>query len=472
MTIAYRLPGNQMTINIDGAMLRAADDGFFRVDSGSRAEAVLLAGGAQLAPAGAIPGDSSDVGLTLPEVLAARSVVAGYSSDIYIGSRTGRKLVIWGDSTAAQNDASNSGYRYLGNAWVQKGLYCAGNPLDVVNVGGNSGLRTDQIIPNFAAQVSAYSPDYVLLPVCTNDLIQGYGNSAAINGLMTMVGLVESIGAVPILSCLTPGDTWASSSANRALWKTHNTLVRSIGAAMGYPVWDGSSAFAITAGEPDAIVGTNDGIHMNNTGTEYLAPVLGAFFKQHFPRRKLGSQLATGNLCTNPLLTGTGGAKQSGVTGVVPDGCTAAQVAASVSSVALRTDGGPGNWWQQSLTLAAGTGSVWYFGTATLAAAGLAVGDIVRASVDVELDNGSSGLHSIALNMSYTGGSQTLAMSNNDATNNGVAIIGAIKRQLATPKIAIPSGTTAIGMYLTVQTNTSAGSAVVRVGAPSIVKVS
>ena len=115
MTIAYRLPGNQMTINIDGAMLRAADDGFFRVDSGSRAEAVLLAGGAQLAPAGAIPGDSSDVGLTLPEVLAARGSVSQF-----LGINSGLALV---GSSTFDRDCTPASFLYqpvtFSDAWVE-----------------------------------------------------------------------------------------------------------------------------------------------------------------------------------------------------------------------------------------------------------------------------------------------------------------------------------------------------------------
>lgn len=405
---------------------------------------------------------------------ALQAMVAGEgkAATAYLLSKSTKKLLIWGDSMATQNDATNSGYDYLGNAFIWKGLHVAGNPLDVIYVGGNSGNRTDQIIANFASQVAAQSPDYVLILAGTNDLIQGYGNDYAINGVMQMVALVESIGAVPILWCLTPGDTWAANGTNRSLWITHNASLRSLASAQGLPIIDGSAAFATAAGQPDAIASTNDGLHPNNLASEYLAPVVGAFFAQ-MPRRRLYSPLAAGNAVANPLLAGTGGTKQSGVTGSVPDGCTASGVAASVSSVYTRANG-PGRWWQQVLTLNANQASVMYFSVATLATAGLAVGDVVRAVCDVEMDAGNSGLHSIRLVLQYVGGTPGSSNSTSDATNNGVGVVpgATYKRQLATAKKAIPAGTTSVNVYVIVQAQSSMGaSCTVRVGAPSAIKV-
>lgn len=400
---------------------------------------------------------------------------AGNAGGAAIYSKTGKRLVVWGDSTAEQNNPIASGYQVLGNAWVQKSLYAAGNPLDVVAVVGNSGFRTDQIIANFAAQVTANTPDFVMLPAGTNDLIQGYGNAAALTGIARMAALVESIGAVPILCALTPGDTWALP-ANRELWRAHNASLLALAVERNMLLFDASASFATTAGQPDAIAGTNDGIHPNNLACEYIAAAQGgAFFKRWARRALFNPAIAAANLVTNPYFTGTGGNKQSGVTGVVPDGCTATVVnPGAVSSVVARTDGGPGNWWQMELTMNAGTGSIMYLATASMATAGLAVGDTFRAVVDVEVDAGSTNLQFIQFIASFTGGNPSSAASNIDATNNGIAIVAGQKKkqQLRIPEKAIPAGTTVVSLYVYISPQAALqGRCTVRIGAGSAGKV-
>lgn len=63
----YRTLNNDTAINVDGVRLRAGDDGVFDVTSGSRSEAVLLAGGAVLA---------DGQGFTAAEVAAGKALVS------------------------------------------------------------------------------------------------------------------------------------------------------------------------------------------------------------------------------------------------------------------------------------------------------------------------------------------------------------------------------------------------------------
>jgi hypothetical protein len=229
----------------------------------------------------------------------------------------------------------------------------------------------------------------------------------------------------------------------------------------------------VSAGEPDALPGTNDGVHPNNLGCEYIARIGGAFFAR-WPRRALYRPTTTGNVASNPMLVGTSGSRQSGVTGSAPDGCTAAIVTpGAVSSVFARTDGGAGRWWQMDSVMNSGTGSVMYLATATMAAAGVAVGDTFRAVADVEILDGHTGIHSVQLVVQFSGGSPSTSSSNTDATNNGPALAPGGKRmQLRTPDAVVPVGTTAINIYVSISTITGQqGALSIRVGAPSGYKV-
>jgi lysophospholipase L1-like esterase len=396
------------------------------------------------------------------------------SSNAFWGQHTGRKLLVWGDSIANQNGLTSGAY--LGGAWVPLGLYYAGNPLDLVGVGGNSGLRTDQIIPTFAAQVAALSPDYVVICAGTNDLAQGLGATAALNGLMTMAALVESIGATPILMTLPPGETYVSASqAIRDSWVSFNAQVKAICADRRYPLLDAMHAYLDESSPLYApLPGHTDGaVHPYSRGAQAIGMMLGELLRG-LPRRSLfNPQTVAANVCTNPLLTGAGGTIPGGFSGSAPTGCQLSFSGGSgASSVVARADGGPGNWWQVAMSgSVAGNGADLIFPAASLATAGLAVGDVCRFVLDAEIDDGHSGVLCLNAGLRFLGTSNW-SYAYSAQSSNGSLRPGAQSLQFRVPEFVIPAGTTSLGLYLRVSCASGAViNATVRAGAVSGGKV-
>lgn len=409
------------------------------------------------------------------------SRVSGVSSlnlsELMTGRSSIRRLGVWGDSTAAQNSI-NAGIQYLGAAYVAQALFMAGNPMDLVFVSGNSGLRTDQIIPNFATQVAAYTPDAVLLPVATNDLLQGLGADYALQGVATMARLVESVSAVPILMTINSGESFSSDTIRRGVWSDYNARLRVMAAGNSWPLFDAATAYL----DPTSLTyaplpGYTDGaVHPRNKGGTADADVLASLLRT-LPKRQLAHAVdSVANVCSNVLLTGTTGTLQSGATGQAPTGCTLQSGGTgwtAQSSVKRRTDGGPGWWWEvasQQSSAAVG-GFNFIFPNRTLAEVGLVVGDAMRFVVDVEIDAGHSAVYTLRAGLRFNGGSTQWVYSQSPESANGTMRPGSLKQQARVVEIAIPSGTTSLGLYVNLIGAAGVGSSVVRVGNPSCTKV-
>jgi len=419
------------------------------------------------------------VGGSDPTSAQRAAMLAGMGQSIgatAAGRASVRRLLIWGDSTATMNalQTVTTSRLYLGTAWAQLGVYMARNRVDVVAVSGNSGYRTDQITPLFADQVAAHTPDYVLITAATNDLIQGLGAAYALRGVLQMAALVESIGAVPIVRTISPGGSFAASQALFQARREFNSLIDAAALQNGWPLFDTSLAYLDPASAVDApLSGYTDGaVHPLNKGAVVEAEILAGVLKG-LPRRELFNPTTTSNLASNPLMAGTGGTKPTGVTGVVPDGgnYTIGGGAACVSSIVPRTDGGPGDWWQSAMVIPAGGYITQIIGVVSMATAGIAVGDTLRAVCDIEvLDGHDGGVTGVDLRAKFNGATDPQwATSYSPATMSGPLRLGRFAAQNRVPELVVPSGTTSISLYANISGSNC--SLTTRVGAVSAVKV-
>lgn len=425
------------------------------------------------------PTTGLQIGGAAPNEQQRAAVRAGIGATIgasAAGRSSVRKLLIWGDSTAAMNSLQtvNTSRLYLGTAWAQLGVYMSRNRVDVVAVSGNSGYRTDQIAPLFAAQVAAHAPDYVLITAATNDLIQGLGAAYALRGVLQMAALVESIGAVPIVRTISPGGSFAASPELFQARRDFNALIASAALQNGWPLFDTSRAYLDTASAVDApMSGYTDGeFHPLNKGAVVEAEILADLLKG-LPRRELFNPTTTGNLASNPLMTGTGGTKPTGVTGVVPDGgnYNIGGGATCVSSIVPRTDGGYGDWWQSEMVIPVGGYVSQLIGVVSMAAAGIAVGDTLRAVCDIEvLDGHDGGVNSVDLRAKFNGATDPQwATAYSPASASGTLRLGRFAAQYRIPELVVPAGTTSISLYANISGANCA--LTTRVGAVSAGKV-
>ena len=397
--------------------------------------------------------------------MVAREVAQGVAREVAQGvvrGPSGVGLGVWGDSLADQADLDTTAtmVRYFGNNWVQAGLHIAEHPIDMVEVNGHPGLRTDQIIPLFGFDTN---PRYILLAAGTNNLIQGYTADSIAADFETMVSLCKGIGSTPVLTTVPCGETISGNASYRAEWLDLNAQLRAMGTAQNIPCLDFEQVYVdpATVGSTYApLAGYTDGtVHPANKGSikvgEALADWLATISARNF---------AAGitNLAANPTMTGTGGTL-NGATGQAPDGCVVSKSAGATvaSSVIARNDGGPGNWWQ-----AVASGSSTDFMSLILDAAGVAAssGETFRCMVDVEVDSPVNMLY-VSLKLRFIGSSGVIwSESFTPSSTAGTMLDPYPTMRFRVPEIEVPAGTTSVQPYLVFTAISASWSVTARVG--------
>ena len=186
----------------------------------------------------------------------------------------------------------------------------------------------------------------------------------------------------------------------------------------------------LTSGEGQAAAGlTVDGLHLSTQGAYLVGRVLAREWRRLYP---LGSGLPFGQaeragqagvnpaplLSTQPYFGGTGGTPGSGATGQIGTGWTTV-LAAGVSgaySKATTTgfggrsyaedDGPPAREWQQ--VVLSGTASSTADVILLRQTITPAIGDLLRAVAEIEVDPGTTGLSGIGLYMFHSGSGQQI----------------------------------------------------------------
>lgn len=368
-------------------------------------------------------------------------------------------LVIWGESLAAMcsvyQDATT--VRYLGNNWAAWGLHLAGWPCQLLNVGGHSGWRTDQVIPYFKSDVEAFAPGRVVIAIGVNNIIQGVSLSATMTDLQTMISLCRTIGAEPAICTVAPGESFAATTTLRDAWQRQNQSVRALCASQNIDCIEWEDAYLDPASANSApLSGYTDGsVHPNNRGAMMLGQRFASWLRYRYPQPVQLRSVSQGawNAISNPRMSGTAGTVSSGVTGQAPTGNTANKTAnlTVASSIVPRTDE-PGNWWQLAVTAATPNNTDTSYNLSnqlTISGSQFSVGDTVYGMCDLEMDTGGVGVALLDMRVRFWGSSgvtylQSLTLAS--ASGNIPGTWPSMRQK--TPEFAIPAGTTALQMYI------------------------
>ena len=226
---------------------------------------------------------------------------------------TGQKIVTIGTSLTdngyqdASESASTIGYtargydswvRLLTNQninWINKGV--AGNPISAITARISS-----DVIPE--------DPYAVIVEAGTNDSGQTY--ETITSNLETLYSAITDEGYVliPLTIAMREATEWSDTIRDKML--DVNTWIKA-----NYPHAIEVNEFFTSGGRP--ITGyTDDGTHFTNEGAFQAAKPLLSFVNTRTRETDVISNGTAVN--TNPNLTGTGGSKDSGITGTVPDG--------------------------------------------------------------------------------------------------------------------------------------------------------
>lgn len=285
----YRSLNNDTEINVDGVRVIASTDGTFNAATGSRLEAVLLAGGAL----------SADATLT-PAAAAAAQAAFGGATPV---SSPRPFLVSFGDSIASQDrpQALSNGAPLAISpmTWVNALTHCAFDllgptqtaytPDGAQNVAGqifengvmgySGGLITqfmasniDRFLGYVAAQLPAGRTAYVMLGGGMNDFNNNdlVAHDATVYALyLPMVEKIIARGWVPILKCgeQSININTANKLRNRAAWRDR---LLNLGVQRSIPVMDVGTAFRKYAAgvsyERMTRGATGDEVHPNSMG--------------------------------------------------------------------------------------------------------------------------------------------------------------------------------------------------------------
>ncbi|WAR43599.1 SGNH/GDSL hydrolase family protein [Methylomonas rapida] len=215
--------------------------------------------------------------------------------------------------------------------------------------------------------------------------------------------------------------------------------------------------------DPDVLTGAAkstlavDGLHPDLPGAFLIAQTAASVLDPYLPNKSplfgiaaLGTADETA-IDPNSINIGTSGAKGANVTGNVANGFsirTTANGGTAVASKVARTDG-PG-YWQQVVWTPDGAGKLLDFysnGSAIALNAGFAIGDVVQYLCEIEVDAGSNpaNVHYPYILITFAGANKTAKGFTTNSIHPALNKAG-WRGVIATPKMAIPDGTT--GIYI------------------------
>lgn len=362
------------------------------------------------------------------------------------------------------------------------------------NVYATSGYKVSDIIAaGYHTSAAAANLDIVIVHAGTND-VATVGSSTTTAGLQVIYENLLASGAivvaVPVLPQASASSTARLRRAAINLWireycRSHKRMIL---ADPRPQITDATSS----TGEPVSGM-LYDGLHPNAKGAYYIAQAIIASLTNYIlPFDGRFSDVndvydATnnpyGNLLTNGMLNGTGGAVSgTGRSGTVADSWTFANATsigsvgtlAAVASKVARTDGETGYWQQFAYTGTPGALFTDYFRNTTAVSAGYTAGvDYVYMTADYEVDASSAGLLQVG-GYAFSAGAATNPSRLDPVYDTSadvyppVAIAGVVK----TEPFLIPASATSISGYIAISHKASvAASSTIRVGKIELRKV-
>lgn len=383
----------------------------------------------------------------------------------------GNSAVVIGDSLATQDKRLTSGgyYTQSGNGVFSQINARMRQFFKLKNVGGYSGRTLGTVISFFDVDVAPFMPDYLfVIGSIENDIFAGTPAATIVSNVNTLIDRCQSLGIRLVIMGTPPGGTQLTTNArsqayidlNRTLANTMRSKKNVLFLRADYQYYDVanlvkpsplSGGFSDGAWHPYA----RGACILADSFTKDIAEFVGISYDP-FDTAWFTGATGISALVGNPFNQGSQVAS-GGLTGFVPGaGVTFSKTGtgSGVASVVARTDK-PGNWCKVAYS-GPTTNPVWQTDflrgetpTVSLATAGLAVGDFVTGLWEVCTDGNVAGL--MGANVFIIFGNSTGVgrvygnYQNSGAVPNTPMLSTPITPQvLATPKIAIPPGTTTL----------------------------
>lgn len=387
-------------------------------------------------------------------------------------------IVLAGDSIAALDNidtTSLAGFSKLPArgvfAWTN---YLLNQRFRVVNRAGVSGNKTSDLLARLGTDVIAYRPKYCWLIIGANDVTNDIAAATTILNFQAIFSQLIAANIVPIVN-LVPPSTSISTNARAAAWVTVNQFIRDYARGMngtvggkvgGIIVLDTEWVYLDTANTyPQPLAGYTDGVvHPYTKGSYAWAKQAASILDPIIPKVPIFDSASkptysTGDaaLIANPTMLGTGGTKNTGVTGSLADSWTATimnSFGTAVASKVARTDG-PGSWQQVAFTGSASfagvdTGCQLTSSTISLPA-GVAIGDTVACFVEYQMDASPTLYLGTEVRMRFNGATAPQWVTA-PAWETSAEYVPLAQDQaggfIATGETVIPAGTTGISVFI------------------------
>jgi len=349
----------------------------------------------------------------------------------------GNRTAILGDSIAiGEDDFANPSFPP--SSWFNRLCQASGQRMRFYVQAGVRGNTTAQMLARVQTDVIAYSPDWCIVPLTTNDASVTAVATVKANYAAIIDALVAA-GVRPICATMTPSDTAGKLSDTCTL----NTWLVEWASRRGYPVWDLYGILADPADGTYLAANQYDGTHPSEAGYEAIVAALTSLIPAEMKYSPILANVDNDptNLVTTPLfLSNSGGTPTNWVklgTGT-----------ATVSGAA------PVGNWAQLVTTGSDTA---YFAQAINS--GWSVGDRLRLAC--RWQHVDAGVASSILAV-LTGGTPNTAK----ATYNHVEVVTGTAGRIAYLEFVVPTGTSAVQFRMS-----QTGAGTVRYAQPTLVNM-
>jgi lysophospholipase L1-like esterase len=353
------------------------------------------------------------------------------------------EIVIFGDSITELCGQHPTDRGYFN--WTQAILSHPFKLLYNAGVGGNS---TTQMLARVATDVTAYSPDWVLVMGGINDVASGVSAATIYTNLTTMYETFYNLGYHVIGCTLLPSSSF-DTAAERLVFTTVNTNLRAYAAAHTW-LWFADIQPLYDDGNSNPLATyTADGVHPSALGAAVIGQKFATLLDPWASFMTNDTTLAVDNSTTNrlyygtcnPLMTpGTAGTVTSPATGTAPTGWQVQSGGAW--SIVARTDGLPGAW-AQVVADGSNLNNILSMFDIT---AGVSPGIVVRAQCEFETTNNWTSPEQFELNVQAIDSGSTVlgsarALGHSTGGGSGSVIINPGSGVLRTADLTLPANT-------------------------------
>lgn len=419
-------------------------------------------------------------------------------ADLLGASTPNNTIAILGNSIAAQDTPFNSnnmlpvGCFQWANYIMNQKLVVSYTSTDLeagyLGIGGDT---STQILARLGS-VIALKPAYcLLLGIIENDVENVVATAITQANITSLISSLLSAGIIPII-CTGVPNLLTDSAAEANAYYSNNDFIRNLRyTSPGAVVVDISNEFVDYAQTYPKPLATHvaAGPHPNVLGAYYIGKKIADTLNPLLP----GSYLFTNHwlsvanggttpqvLCDNPLMEGNGGTNGTGVAaaGGISDGWTAQALGggSGVVTKVARTDIPNAEWMQEVFTGDAawtiGDYGRCYSAGVPLPNGSVAVGDIIQAFTEVEVDAGDTNLLGLSMSVRAAGAAtEHWNGMSYTSSNNTPLDIDYPAGVIASPKFEVPAGTTSIGIHVRAYATAANASFTWRAGRTSILKL-